>query len=79
MKRVKKRKRGRPIFSDPKLNKRVLELERNAQDGEDKSWVHQLQLAWIRHYQGTGKRSKRIAGRPKDRQFLQQYRSLLDA
>ena len=47
----------RPIFAEPRLNERVAERDSRAQDGQEKGWVHAVQLAWIRHY--SHKRRKR--------------------
>ncbi len=38
------------LFRDARVNARVLEWDRRAVDGLDKSWVSTVQLAWIRHY-----------------------------
>ena len=40
----------RPMFATAKLNQRLLERDRRACDGSDKSWVHATQLGWLRHY-----------------------------
>lgn len=39
----------RPVFATAKLNQRLLERDHGACDGSDKSWVHAVQLAWLRH------------------------------
>ena len=40
----------RPIFAQAKANQRLLERDRDADDGAEKSWVHATQLGWLRHY-----------------------------
>ncbi|MBI1992155.1 MAG: hypothetical protein HYS71_02820 [Candidatus Omnitrophica bacterium] len=70
-----------PIFRQVRLCERLNERDRGARDGIEKGWVHDAQLAWQRHY--VHRRltkllgSKKAAGRPKDRQFLRRYPSLL--
>lgn len=38
------------LFRNARVNARVIEWDRRALDGEDKSWVSAAQVAWIRHY-----------------------------
>jgi DNA-binding Xre family transcriptional regulator len=38
------------LFRDARVNARVRAWDQRAVDGEDKSWVSTVQLAWIRHY-----------------------------
>ena len=39
-----------PPFSETRLNERLAERDRRAEDGQEKGWVHAVQLAWLRHY-----------------------------
>ncbi len=62
----------KPVFSNARLNERLAEWDRRGEDGQEKGWVHDVQLAWLRHYQ------RRRRGRVKDGQFLRRYASLLE-
>lgn len=42
------------VFRDARLNERVHQRDHRATDGQEKGWVHTVQLAWVRHY---GKRA----------------------
>lgn len=68
----------RPVFDRPRLNQLLAERERHAGDHSEKGWVHAVQLGWLRHYRTKLLQSKKLAGRTKDRQFLQRYQSQLE-
>ena len=40
----------KPIFKKALVMKRLLERDLGAQDGSEKRWLHQVVLAWKRHY-----------------------------
>jgi hypothetical protein len=47
---------SRPLFHQLSLNDRVLKWDERAENGQEKGWVHTVQLAWLRHY---GRRRRR--------------------
>lgn len=48
------------IFRDPRLNRRIEEMEREALKDPEKGWVHATMLAWQRHYLSLRKKSNRF-------------------
>lgn len=46
-----------PVFRKGQLNARLVERDVGTPDGSEKAWVHEVQLAWRRHY-GTAKRAR---------------------
>ena len=47
----------RPLFRQRQLNGRLAERDLGTPDGAEKGWVHDVQLAWRRHYRNR----KRLA------------------
>ena len=40
-------------FEESRFSDRIVERETIAQDGKDRAWVHNLQLAWRKHYKSV--------------------------
>ena len=60
---TKGRNADQPVFRSARLNAGLAERDAALVDGTDCTWVHNMWLAWQRHYisQGTGKGKKRGA------------------